>query len=762
MPDTIRRIGGYVIVRPLKAGGMGTVYLARQIELDREVALKELKGFGHGSELDEQYTRRFKREARAIASLSHPNIVTVYEFFVHNDVPYMSMEFLPHGSLSPYMRDPLSLAQIGGILSGTLAGLAHAAENGIVHRDLKPDNLMVSREGRIKIGDFGIAKAPGPLFTDDVVTTPNRHPGTPRYMAPEQVLGEEVGVWTDLYALGLIAWELFAKRHPHPYADSPVAQMMFHLTRDIASLETEVDVDAGMSNWVARLLAKEPGERTRSPQEARDELDALLSALIGSDWDRHASLPRVEAAHELGGPYTPPPENLPSEPLSAAELTPTPPKHEASKRRPWRSWKTSTLVGAPVVAAVVALTAVTWPEGQQPEELGEAAKGGTPKPLTLAAGPLRATAAGTWKRVRHAPTVDGLTLDPQVAVAPATGEDHGAVLVGIAPKSAENPQLLPTTFLDGLGYRRDSAPKPEKVELGGELVAYHYQGLRPPELGRSVDVYVAPTSAGIAAVGCIAPEVPSAEFDTQCRAIATSLHPSEASAVTLGPDPQLASTVSKTLAALDREVRAGRKKLREAKHDKRDYQAAARTIALAFHVAAESIAELDAGPSDASATRSLERALLGAARAYNELAGRDRTASALRPGVPAKRGVTLTTKKAGRLATSADDAARFADQALGRLIRNGYSGDIGPRVPTTTVPRYVAPKKKSSVTSTNPPANGGSTADSGTSTTSETPPSTQAGPRNGTGTRSTQEQDKQSGTEAEPNPTADAPITTDG
>src|SRR4051794_30790155 len=143
MPELERTVGRYGIVREIGRGGMGVVYLARQTDLDRLVALKEMGAF-HAA--DPSLARRFVRESRLAGSLSHPNVVTVLDFFEHDGAPYIAMEYVERGSLRPYIGH-LELAQIGGVLEGVLAGLAAAEERGIVHRDLKPENLMVTADG---------------------------------------------------------------------------------------------------------------------------------------------------------------------------------------------------------------------------------------------------------------------------------------------------------------------------------------------------------------------------------------------------------------------------------------------------------------------------------------------------------------------------------------------------------------------------------------------------------------------------------------
>src|SRR3954451_16440297 len=134
---------------------MATVYLASQADLDRKVALKELNVV-EGA--DPQAARRFLREAQLAGSLSHPNIVTVYDYFEGAGKPYIAMEYLPRGSLRPHVGR-MSLSQIGGVWTAVLAGRETAASHAVVHRDLKPENVLVSAEGSVKIGDFGIAKA---------------------------------------------------------------------------------------------------------------------------------------------------------------------------------------------------------------------------------------------------------------------------------------------------------------------------------------------------------------------------------------------------------------------------------------------------------------------------------------------------------------------------------------------------------------------------------------------------------------------------
>src|SRR3954447_3210270 len=279
--EAARTVGGYELLRVVGRGGMATVYLARQPDLNRPVALKELGGLRAP---EPSFAKRFIREARVAGALSHPNIVTVHEYFEHEGAPYIAMEYVPGGTLRPHVGD-MSLAETAGVLEGVLAGLAHAEEHGIVHRDLKPENLMVTSSGRMKIADFGIAKATGALQTGSFRTETGTSIGTPSYIAPEQAMGQEVGPWTDLYSVGVIAFEMLVGRTPFYDSEAPMAIVLRHLNETIPSVgEVGRNIDPGVSAWVDRLLVKDPSQRTQSAVEAWDEFEDLAIGILGPRW----------------------------------------------------------------------------------------------------------------------------------------------------------------------------------------------------------------------------------------------------------------------------------------------------------------------------------------------------------------------------------------------------------------------------------------------------------------------------------------------
>jgi serine/threonine protein kinase len=325
----LKRVGRYDLLEVIGRGGAAVVYLARQSDLQRYVALKELAPF-HAA--DETFASRFVEEGRVAGAMNHANIVTVHEFFDDGGVPYIAMEYLPNGSLRQYV-DKLSLAQIAGVLEGVLAGLSHGASQGIVHRDLKPENLLIAVDGRLKIADFGVARALNNAATRNVVTVTGTTIGTPAYMSPEQALGNEVTAASDLYSLGVIAWEMLAGHTPFGQTDTPVAVLYRHVHETIPSVGTVAqDVDERVEAWVDRLLAKAPAERYQSAEQAWYDLEDVVLDLLGPRWRRDARLAVDDAPTTERPPLTPAPftETHPAtpEPMPAA---PPPPARESRR-----------------------------------------------------------------------------------------------------------------------------------------------------------------------------------------------------------------------------------------------------------------------------------------------------------------------------------------------------------------------------------------------------------------------------------------------
>ena len=224
MPRT-RIDNRYAIVGLLGSGGMAEVYLAHDEVLDRDVALKILRGQYVN---DEEFVRLFRREARSAAALNHPNMVPVYYWGRSEDgTYYMAMEHVPGGNLKDRVREgePLSADAAAGMVLQVADALSFAHERGVIHRDVKPHNILLTEVGYVKVADFGIARA-----ANATTTTSRSSPvmGTAGYISPEQAMGGPVGPQSDLYSLGVVLYEALTGDLPYR-AEDPVALAMKHV-----------------------------------------------------------------------------------------------------------------------------------------------------------------------------------------------------------------------------------------------------------------------------------------------------------------------------------------------------------------------------------------------------------------------------------------------------------------------------------------------------------------------------------------------------
>jgi len=274
------KLGSYEIVAPLGAGGMGEVYRARDPQLGRDVAIKILPSF---LSRDPDRLRRFEQEARAAAALSHPNILAVYQMGTHEGSPYLVSELLEGSTLRGLLlRGPLPIRKAVEYGTQMAHGLAAAHEKGIVHRDLKPENLFVTKDGRIKILDFGLAKLiqnpqasdPGtPTMTEG--TEPGVVLGTVGYMAPEQVRGQATDHRTDLFALGAILYEMLTgKRSFHkPTSAETMSAILNEEPPPVSQIVP--DIPPALQKVVRRCLEKSPEQRFHSASDLAFGLEAL-------------------------------------------------------------------------------------------------------------------------------------------------------------------------------------------------------------------------------------------------------------------------------------------------------------------------------------------------------------------------------------------------------------------------------------------------------------------------------------------------------
>jgi serine/threonine protein kinase len=273
----------YQVMHCLGRGGMGTIYLARQENLEREVVVKVVQPDGDGDEV----ASRFHREARALSRLSHPNVVQVYDFGQEpNGLLYIVMEYVRGVTLARVLRNrrSLPLADFLFIADGLLAGLSEVHCHDLVHRDLKPLNVMLTTEGnepRVKLLDFGLSKTNN---SQQTVTRVHQLVGTAMYMAPEQLRGREVDARADVYAAGVLFYQMLTGARPFP-AEEPhqvfVQQLQGEHVPMGEVLSQDEPVPAALVSLVERCLAVEPRERPRDAVALRR---ALARAVSDSGW----------------------------------------------------------------------------------------------------------------------------------------------------------------------------------------------------------------------------------------------------------------------------------------------------------------------------------------------------------------------------------------------------------------------------------------------------------------------------------------------
>jgi serine/threonine-protein kinase len=342
----------YEVEELVGTGGMSSVYKARDKLLERNVALKILHDQYTS---DDEFVERFKREARAVAQLSHPNIVTVIDRGEDGGRQFIVFEYIDGENLKERLvrsgrlpvRDALELAlQVA-------RGLEFAHENGLVHRDVKPQNVLLNGDGRAKVTDFGIARS----LDVDGVTQTGTVLGTSNYIAPEQASGERVDEHTDVYSLGVVLYELLAGDVPFP-GENFVTVALKHVNEPPPSLlDVRKDLPLRVAAVVDRALAKDPQHRFPSMDAFAAELEACLTSL-----------------------------DAPADADESAATMITPSQQGASPQRATSTWAIAVAVlGAAALAAVVVALFLVGDHGHKPKT--------TATPVTHA---VRLTAAGTW------------------------------------------------------------------------------------------------------------------------------------------------------------------------------------------------------------------------------------------------------------------------------------------------------------------------------------------------------------------------------
>src|SRR5271167_12389 len=291
-PGTI--LGQYEIRSPLGAGGMGEVYRAHDTRLDREVAIKVLP---ESLTSDPERLRRFEQEARAAAALNHPNILAVHQMATHERVSYMVTELLEGETLRERLRHgPVPLRKATDYGVQIAHGLAAAHDKGITHRDLKPENLFVTKDGRVKILDFGLAKLTQPRDSSELEATiaqgtePGMVMGTAGYMSPEQVKGKTADHRSDIFSFGTILYEMVTGKQTFRKPTS-AETMAAILNEDPPSIsQVTAAAPPGLQSVVHRCLEKSPEQRFQSASDMAFALEALSDSAILTPSGGHVHL----------------------------------------------------------------------------------------------------------------------------------------------------------------------------------------------------------------------------------------------------------------------------------------------------------------------------------------------------------------------------------------------------------------------------------------------------------------------------------------
>ena len=268
-----KTIGGYQILEQIGEGGMATVFKAYQPSLDRYVAVKILPR--HLSQ-EPGFSKRFNREARAVAKLEHPHILPIYDSGMEEGLSYIVMRYIDAGTLKDLMEQPLSLKQISDLIDQIAAALDQAHEQGYVHRDVKPSNVLLDRESWALLSDFGLAKM---MEGSEHITATGVGVGTPAYMSPEQGRGDKVDHRTDVYSLGVVLYEMMTGQVPY-HAETPMAVVFKHIYEPLPlPRDINPEIPETIERILLKALAKDPEDRYQSAGEMAEALRESIQGL---------------------------------------------------------------------------------------------------------------------------------------------------------------------------------------------------------------------------------------------------------------------------------------------------------------------------------------------------------------------------------------------------------------------------------------------------------------------------------------------------
>lgn len=587
-------LAGYRIDRVLGQGGMGTVYEATQLSLDRVVALKLLAA--HLSN-DMAFRARFRREGQVQARLEHPHVVTVYEAGETEHGLFIAMRLVRGRTLKEMINArELDVTRTLKVLGPVAEALDEAHGMGLIHRDIKPQNVLVGGRDHSFLADFGLTKGP----TEASLTKTGHFVGTFDYISPEQINGQRATPASDVYSLAGVLYECLTGEVPFPRPAE--AAVLYAHVADPPPRPTEhrPELPPALDGVIGRAMAKEPDARHPSASELIREVETTFAPATQPPHP----IPVVEEGTRVSADLTEAGPTAPA-PRPAAAPPAKPPAPPRPRETPARGLPVPLpLLGAGALALVVAAGFL----------LGKAGSGDDAEPepgSDVSAGSLSLRAPAGWDSTK-APRVSGLALKADASIGP--GDGGGSVTVGMS--NATGPALLPTGLVRSLDV---PPPTPEAVQLG-ELDALRYSGLEPEKPGEgTVRLYAAPTTKGVATVACVLPLGAPASLTAGCDESAASLELGNGKAFPLGRDKQYEATLRRTIKRLNAKTESGTQALRRAKTPNGQAQAA-RSLQAAYSDAADSLRNATKNPQVIGANRRIVAALENLARRYGHLA----------------------------------------------------------------------------------------------------------------------------------------------
>jgi len=592
---------GYRIDGVLGQGGMGTVYEATQLSLERVVALKLLAA--HLSN-DMAFRARFRREGQVQARLEHPHVVTVYEAGETEQGLFIAMRLVRGPTLKDLINDrELDVARTLKILAPVAEALDEAHGLGLIHRDIKPQNVLVGARDHSFLADFGLTKGP----TEASLTKTGHFVGTFDYISPEQINGQPAGVASDIYSLAGVLYECLTGAVPFP---RPVeaAVLYAHVSEPPPRpSESRPELPGELDEVIGRAMAKDPAARQSSASELIEDVERLFGTRVESTAESVLPAPPVQPpvaeppATHIAGPGGAP---VSADRTAAGPTAPAPrpaaPRPRGPRPSPTRRSPASLpLLGAGALALVVAGGFL----------IGKATGGddGTPPASadTVSAGDLSVQAPAGWSEA--AQPADILGLRPAATILPGGTEGGGSVTVG--KSKVTGPALLPKSLVKG-------APNPTAVELGS-LEGLLYSKLEPGNGESDLRLYVAPFTGGVATVACPLPEEEARAFVDDCDRIAASLELRKGKPIPLGPDKDYERELHKAISTLNKSVKGSAAALRNA-DTARGQAEAASSLQAAYRKAARRLSDATDNPQVPNAA--IVAALNSLANGYGRLA----------------------------------------------------------------------------------------------------------------------------------------------